>query len=112
MPNKVKGIGQLLYLYLLFLVLDPCVSMLCLNNGTCKYSNNSISCSCPMGYTGFLCDTSKFHTLPIVATLSLLFLGAETINDRIIQLELICISHEHSKFCNQSWPIGGQKYRL
>lgn len=38
-----------------------CSSTVCLNNGTCDYTNRTVRCICPSGYTGAYCEWSKIH---------------------------------------------------
>ena len=48
-----------IFVSLSFTVEEPCNSNPCDNDGTCIPFLNSYMCSCPIGWTGIHCQTSK-----------------------------------------------------
>ena len=48
------------FVYLLFHIgFDPCDNTPCMNNATCVSVDATYTCTCSVGYTGSLCETSK-----------------------------------------------------
>ncbi len=46
----------------LLIVINACISNPCLNNAVCQPSSNGFTCSCLVGFTGTLCQTSTSTT--------------------------------------------------
>ena len=42
-----------------FLEIDECTSNPCENDAECVDEVNRFSCTCPAGYTGFICQTGR-----------------------------------------------------
>ena len=49
-----------LYPYIFVAEINECDTTTCLNGGTCKDEVNSFFCQCPTGFTGTLCEQSKY----------------------------------------------------
>ena len=60
-PDESK-ILRFHYLTFLFTDINDCKGQ-CQHGGTCKDKVNDFVCDCPVGYTGRLCEGSKFKTL-------------------------------------------------
>ena len=68
-------------LYHIFLDVNECLKIECLNNATCVNRDGSYQCDCLPGYTGQLCEEGKYYYIP-----SLFFHLNKNIN---------CESHEN-----------------
>ena len=41
---------------------DTCTTVTCMNGGTCSGRGDVFNCMCPFGYSGNLCEISKFYS--------------------------------------------------
>ena len=45
--------------FLIILILAPCSSNPCKNDGSCKINGGSYQCDCPVGFSGIQCEISN-----------------------------------------------------
>ena len=54
---------NVLHIRHIWLILDPCVPVYCMNNGECQINNGQGECICPAGFTGGKCENGKKELL-------------------------------------------------
>ena len=61
--DKMKShVCIILYTFMYFIVIDPCVSQPCVNSGSCVLlSPNNFTCLCNNDYTGLSCENRKLE---------------------------------------------------